>query len=204
MESQISYVIGLFLTFNREIQNLGFVVAVAIFSGALLIYFFSLLTHRHTKRYLSRSQFSSINYKQQQRLTWLLVGQGSMPLLLVFAICLILLIGLPDLLEKKPISKNLWESCLAVISLYPLLGALLTILLTKPYYEALKLKLLCRQSRNKSDVTITKFWSFLVIAVCLIKILTHSTLNTIITLFLHSYKKWIWSKREYFKFMILD
>ena len=89
-------------------------------------------------------------------MTWLLVGQGSLPLFIVFVVCLILLVGLPNLVQKSPISKNLWETCLAVATMYPLVGPILTIVLTKPYYEALKLMLVCEQSRNKIGVTLMK------------------------------------------------
>ena len=143
-----------FFIFNRNIQNLGCLVFFTSFSVALLNYFLSLLTHRYMKKYLSESQFSSINYKQQQKLTWLLVGQGSMPLLMAAVICLIVLIGLPELLENKPPPKDVWEAYFTVLLVYSLLGPILTIVLTKPYYEALKLMLVC--GRNKIGVTIIK------------------------------------------------
>lgn len=128
-----------------------------IFSVAVFNYLLNLLIHRHMKRYISRSHFSSINYKQQQRLTWLLVGQGSLPLLLVALVIIITSIGLPDLMKNKPLPKDVWESCLIAIALYPLLGPILTILLTKPYYEAFKSIFIYRLSRNKNGVSVIKF-----------------------------------------------
>lgn len=80
-----------------------------------------------------------------------------MPLLMAAVISLIVLIGLPELLEKKPVPKDVWEASIAIGVLYPILGALLTIVLTKPYYEAFKLMLPFRQPRNESDVAIIKF-----------------------------------------------
>lgn len=79
-----------------------------------------------------------------------------MPLLIVALIIIMLLIGLPDLMKNKILPKNVWESCLTALALYPLLGPILTIVLTKPYYDAFKSIFIYRLPRNKNEVPVIK------------------------------------------------
>ena len=88
--------------------------------------------------YVSRSHFSSINYKQQRKMTLLLIGQGSLPVLASVLLVTIYSLSIPTLIDNKMPSKSVWELCYCMIVLYPLFGAILTIVLTKPYYDALK------------------------------------------------------------------
>ena len=87
----------------------------------------------------------------------LLIGQGSLPLVIPVLVALILAPSVPDMINGKPPSKFIFEISLCTVVLYPVLSPILTIVLTKPYYAPFRLLLRRITSKHEFSVSVTKF-----------------------------------------------
>lgn len=133
---------------------------VLLFSVALLIYLLNMLTHQLLKGYFTTIHLSSVHYQQQKSLTLLLIGQGSLPLIISLIVDIILMQSFADFLEGKSPSKFVWELCLCIVVVYPLLSPIFTIILTKPYFTSFVSMLRTitfTQRRRETSVSVIKF-----------------------------------------------
>lgn len=143
-----------FLSFYNQ-RFLVIVGVVLIISLPFFVYTYNILTHRYMIKYISTHKSSGLHYEQQKKLTILLVGQGSLPLIMPLLAGLIIAPSIPDMLMNgRPPSKFVWQLSISTITVYPLISAILTIVLTKPYYVALKSMLKIRIPAKQRKVSV--------------------------------------------------
>lgn len=109
------------------------------------------------RRYFSIVQMSKVQYKQQKRMTALLVGQGSLPLLIPAIMACILSTSISGMMHGQPPSKLVWDLTLCTVMLYPVLSPILTVALTKPYYTPLTNILRIIAFKREASLSIIKF-----------------------------------------------
>lgn len=115
------------------------------------------LTHQHMKRFFSIAQLSNIHYHQQKRMTLLLIGQGSLPLMIPVLVAIIIVPSLPGIMDGRSPSKFTYEFGLCTVVMYPVLSPILTIALIRPYNTPIKLILRKIAFKRKRSVSIIKF-----------------------------------------------